>query len=554
GRTPPSYSAWDRFFLNWLTPTELKVGGNYSLDTLATSNKAYLITQNGNFNMSSTNPSPVEFFTLENRQQKGWDTYLPGHGMLVTHIFYNASDWQQNIVNNNAAAMGVDIVEADGTALTETSSVDPTLSGDPFPGTSNVTSYNPSLRDGTDLLKPVKNIRETNGIITFTLSKIATLANSTEVYFNNIAFVSSAQDASKTNVPANMIMNASNPANYLNPGSIFRFKMQCLNKKRDGTNIVSALCKVRCNDPCITITDSTAELNNIEYNSTTWTTDEFEVAIKNNAPVGHILHFDFIISEGSTDYYTYQVPIPVSPLSLQSITVDDDNNPDSRGNNNGICEPNEIIETLPSLQNISPLMVDSVIGTFDNYYSDTEGIHVWKNKAGSNGLVVNSSFWNYSFGAPHAIAAGATNILPQYDFVFNYNFLSTYHFTLGLAMSGKSQLFSGYQTDINWLIPIDYNAGYPDFNTGILSNNIGKIELYPNPTHGILNINMGRDNVDGYTINIVNTLCEKVYVSKLNTARVSIDISKIGKPGLFIIQILNQAGAVILDKKILFIN
>ncbi|MDP4239337.1 MAG: M6 family metalloprotease domain-containing protein, partial [Bacteroidota bacterium] len=47
GRTPPSYSAWDRFFLNWLTPTELKVGGNYSLDTLATSNKAYLITQNG---------------------------------------------------------------------------------------------------------------------------------------------------------------------------------------------------------------------------------------------------------------------------------------------------------------------------------------------------------------------------------------------------------------------------------------------------------------------------------------------------------------------------
>ena len=167
GRTPPSYSAWDRFYLNWLTPTEIKVSGDYNLDTLTTSNKAFLITRYGNFNMNSTNPTPAEFFTLENRQQKGWDTYLPGHGMLVTHIFYNASDWEQNIVNNDASAMGVDIVEADGIALTETTSIDPTLSGDPFPGTSNVTSYNPILRDGTDIHKPLARIREINGIIQF---------------------------------------------------------------------------------------------------------------------------------------------------------------------------------------------------------------------------------------------------------------------------------------------------------------------------------------------------------------------------------------------------
>ena len=167
GRTPPSYSAWDRFYLNWLTPTEIKVSGDYNLDTLTTSNKAYLITRYGNFNMNSANPTPAEFFTLENRQQKGWDTYLPGHGMLVTHIFYNSSDWEQNIVNNSASAMGVDIVEADGIALTETTKIDSTLSGDPFPGTSKVTSYNPILRDGTDIHKPLARIREINGIIQF---------------------------------------------------------------------------------------------------------------------------------------------------------------------------------------------------------------------------------------------------------------------------------------------------------------------------------------------------------------------------------------------------
>ena len=167
GRTPPSYSAFDRFFLNWLIPTELKKPQNVTLDTLTSSNKAFIITQNGNSNLSGSNPSPVEFFTLENRQKSGWDTYLPGHGMLISHIYYNAATWADNTVNNIASSMGVDIVEADGIALSETSSIDPTDSGDPFPGTSNVISYSPTLRSNLDIKKPLTSIRETNGIIRF---------------------------------------------------------------------------------------------------------------------------------------------------------------------------------------------------------------------------------------------------------------------------------------------------------------------------------------------------------------------------------------------------
>jgi len=167
GRTPPSYSAFDRFYLNWLVPVELKEAAQYSLDTLTTSNSAYLISQDGNHNLSGSNPSPTEFFTLENRQKKGWDTYLPGHGMLVTHIFFDPVAWNQNTVNNDPNAMGVDIVEADKIALTETSTLDPTLSGDPFPGTSMVTYYLPALRSGTVLTKPLTEIKETNGIISF---------------------------------------------------------------------------------------------------------------------------------------------------------------------------------------------------------------------------------------------------------------------------------------------------------------------------------------------------------------------------------------------------
>ena len=161
GRTPPCYSSYERFFLNWLVPTELKAKQDVVLDTLATSNKALLISQYGNHNLIGATPNPVEFFMLENRQKKGWDTYLPGHGLLVTHVYYNAATWASNEPNNIATAMGVDIVEADGVAT------DASMAGDPFPGTSNVLSYSPTLRIGTNINKPLTNIKENNGIITF---------------------------------------------------------------------------------------------------------------------------------------------------------------------------------------------------------------------------------------------------------------------------------------------------------------------------------------------------------------------------------------------------
>jgi len=161
GRTPPSYSAFDRFFLNWLIPIEIKKAQNITLEALNTSNKAYLVTQDGNHNLNGANPKPLEFFTLENRQKQGWDAYLPGHGLLITRIFYNSSTWNDNELNNIATAMGVDIMEADGIAS------DNNLYGDPFPGTSGISSYSPTLRAGTDIGKPLTNIKEDSGIITF---------------------------------------------------------------------------------------------------------------------------------------------------------------------------------------------------------------------------------------------------------------------------------------------------------------------------------------------------------------------------------------------------
>ena len=161
GRTPPTYSAYDRFYLNWLIPIELKNAQQVTIEPLNKSNKAYIITQYGNHNMNGTNPKPTEFFTLENRQKTGWDSYLPGHGLLITRINYSENSWYSNTPNNNPNAMGVDIIEADG--LTSQSN----LAGDAFPGTNNVRSYNPTLRYGVVINKPITFIKEENGIINF---------------------------------------------------------------------------------------------------------------------------------------------------------------------------------------------------------------------------------------------------------------------------------------------------------------------------------------------------------------------------------------------------
>ena len=112
--TPAGLSAYERFFLGWLTPTLIVDSANLTLGNLATTNTAYLISETDEHNMNGLSPDPASFYLLENRQKNGWDSYLPASGMLLTHINYSASKWTSNTVNNTENAQGVDLIEADG--------------------------------------------------------------------------------------------------------------------------------------------------------------------------------------------------------------------------------------------------------------------------------------------------------------------------------------------------------------------------------------------------------------------------------------------------------
>lgn len=116
GNTPPCYSAYERFFMGWLTPTIVNSACNVQLGALSNNNHAVLLSATGTHNLLGNDPSPTVFYLLENRQKNGWDAYLPGNGMLVTKINYDSNKWATNTVNNNPNTMGVDLIESDGLA------------------------------------------------------------------------------------------------------------------------------------------------------------------------------------------------------------------------------------------------------------------------------------------------------------------------------------------------------------------------------------------------------------------------------------------------------
>ena len=101
GCRPAYYTAFERNALGWIDLKVLDSPSNVTLPDIS-NNEAYIIPT-----MIDT-----EFFLLENRQQRGWDTDVPGHGLLVWHIDFDKTVFNLNNVNNDETHQYVDIVEA----------------------------------------------------------------------------------------------------------------------------------------------------------------------------------------------------------------------------------------------------------------------------------------------------------------------------------------------------------------------------------------------------------------------------------------------------------
>ena len=142
-KTPPCYSIFDKYFMGWLTPNVLEKNGELDVTIGTGYNDGYQLTKNGQLAPYS---HPDTVYYIENRQLTGWDAHLPGHGLLVWQVVYNASAWSSNTPNNVAHQLRYSVRSAvEGYigmhyAFDGDCTLTPYSTFNTFPGSSNVTS------------------------------------------------------------------------------------------------------------------------------------------------------------------------------------------------------------------------------------------------------------------------------------------------------------------------------------------------------------------------------------------------------------------------------
>lgn len=173
GEVPTGYTAYERAFCGWLNYTELNSPTDVTgLANLGDSAQAYIVYNKGFKN---------EYFILENRQSKKWFAYPEGcHGMLVIHVDYNKTAWNDDRPNGVPGHPRMTYVPADKSYSRDYVTY---MASDFFPGTNSVRSITNTSHvncygkmfnknsDGTyNMNMELTNIRETLGKISFTFN------------------------------------------------------------------------------------------------------------------------------------------------------------------------------------------------------------------------------------------------------------------------------------------------------------------------------------------------------------------------------------------------
>ncbi len=170
GGSPAHLDAWSRIFLGFLSPNVPSFDQyGVSFPQVETNQTIYKLWTNG---------SPAsEYFLVENRQQVGYDAFLPSSGMLIWHIdddrTNNDSEWYPGYTSFGHYKVALE--QADGLWDLE-KNIDSGDSGDPYPGStantdfSGVSTPNSDAYSGAPTQVSVSNI--SNSMATMTADVI----------------------------------------------------------------------------------------------------------------------------------------------------------------------------------------------------------------------------------------------------------------------------------------------------------------------------------------------------------------------------------------------
>ena len=172
GYTPTPYTPWEMCVMGWADIEDL---GSAERKVTLPEKKYYKIATDNDY----------EYLILQNLQNNYWASKMLGHGLIVYRIDYqNMFVTKDDNPNNTAGKPGITLVPADQLLISSTrvyyneserSEAKPYSSeeyvqsfyGDPYPGTAGVTDLPIVRLNHTTITKPICNIKEENGIITF---------------------------------------------------------------------------------------------------------------------------------------------------------------------------------------------------------------------------------------------------------------------------------------------------------------------------------------------------------------------------------------------------
>jgi M6 family metalloprotease-like protein len=150
GESPAHMSAWEKWFMGWVTPTLIQGStNNSSIPQVETNATVYQLLPNpGGVDWRFGTSGSGEYFLVENRQQTGFDRGLDGCGLLIWHV--DETRPGDNTANMDENRRLVDLEEADG--LEDLNGVgNRGDTGDPYRGSSGNTTFNNSSTPNSKL-------------------------------------------------------------------------------------------------------------------------------------------------------------------------------------------------------------------------------------------------------------------------------------------------------------------------------------------------------------------------------------------------------------------
>ena len=183
GFRPTAYTAFEKEQMGW--PVVIETLNSDASVNMTTS------TEQGGTAYKIVNPeNDKEYLMLEYIQQKGWNKYLFGNGLLVYHVCLPSETLYSSTRLNNAPRYpGMAVVPADGACLSSYIKANKndygnSLYGDLFPGTGNLQGqnvtelsdtnqqpnfcwYNAAKTEKLSTNKAIKNVKYDNGVLTF---------------------------------------------------------------------------------------------------------------------------------------------------------------------------------------------------------------------------------------------------------------------------------------------------------------------------------------------------------------------------------------------------